>query len=102
MLSPKPTLKQDLVFPGVPHPELIWPCINEKGIFGFRFSGETAKIIHLTICTAEMEPNFHWTAVVPVHILLCLPLPAHPRKFPSIFWIHVAMAGSLRAHSAKP
>ena len=58
------------------------------------------KMTQVTGCTAEMEPNSRGTTPIPTNVLLCLPVPAHPWKCPSMFWIQLALAGSLPAHGS--
>lgn len=101
MFTSKPTLRQDSEFLGILQTDLIWPHIDGEGISGFRFSGEMAKIIHITGCMAEMESNSRWTSLIPVNSLLCLAPPAYPLRLPSIFWVRLALACSLETHSAE-
>ena len=72
-------------------------------MLGFLFSAEKVRTHHR--CPAEMESNSRRTVLIPVNILLCLPIQAHPRKFPSIFWVRFGVgcqpAGSLSKAGAR-
>lgn len=99
---PTPPWSRTWCFWGSPPHRSIWACINKKGTLDCRFSwgdsGEHPSQRKNVYCLHSRNAiRFPLDTVIPVHVLLCKLLPTCPRKFPSIFWIHLVLASSLQA-----